>query len=242
MRFFLTGYIHLYFIFILFQLFVIYAVFKSYISKHLNSFLALSFIISFCTYLFLDITVWENIWAEQYVEWNFLRIFIPWIFFFVLGIKLGYSNKLFKTIENKFFYILLILGSVSFVIYTYEMVYSGEILGSFPRGYFFLGGFFYQCFIALFFILLIKKIYSTGTAGKIKQYFINSGKDTFAIYLSELLVRSALTVAVLNYIYSNVTLYTIIGTVLTWIIIQALVKLIRKSGLSKLNQFLFGGR
>ncbi len=242
LNFFLTGYIHLYFLFILFQLFVIYIVFKEIIRRHLTTFLLISFLISFGTYFFLDITVWIGFWNTQKVEWHFLRIFFPWIFFFMIGVYFGHSKVSLQKIKDKFFYTLFVLGIISFAIYVFEVVKSSEIYGSFPRQYFYIGGFFYQLLIALFFIILIEKIFSSNNNTKIKQYLINSGKDTLAIYLAQLLIRSLLTLAFLKYIYKIVPLYVILATVLTWIIIQMVIDIIRKSRISIVNQILFGGR
>ena len=238
----LTGYIHLYFLFILFQLFVIFAIFKSFIQRHLNSALFLSFVVSFCTYIFMDITVWTGVHADQPFEWRMLTIFLPWSFFFFLGVKLGHAPELFKELEDKFYIPLLLTGVIALAVYSYEMQLSGEILKTFPRGYFFLGGFFYELTISLVAIMTLRKIYSSGTKGRIKQYLIDSGRDTFAIYLAQLLVRDLLTLAFLKYLYDSIPCYTIVATALTWIIIQVVVNAIRNSGFAQINTILFGGR
>ena len=238
----LTGYIHLYFLFILFQLFVIFAIFKSFIERHLNTALLISFVASFCTYIFMDITVWMGIHADQPFEWSMLAIFLPWLFFFFLGIKLAHAPELFKKLEDKLYIPLLIIGVIALAVYSYEMQLSGEILKTFPRGYFFLGGFFYELAISLFTIMTFRKLYSTGTNSRIGQYFIDSGKDTFAIYLAQLLVRDLLTLAFLKYIHSSIPWYTIASTVFTWILIQVVVRAIRNSRLPQINTILFGGR
>lgn len=240
--FLLTGYIHLYFLFALFQLFVIFAVFRSFIVRHLDIALLISFIISFCTYIFMDTTAWIGVHADQPFEWNILRTFLPWLFFFFLGIKLGYAPELFKKLEDEFYIPLLIIGVVALAIYSYETQLSAEILKAFPRGYFFLGGFFYELAISLFTIITFRRIYSTGTNSRIGQYFIDSGKDTFAIYLANLLVRDLLTLAFLKYVFSCIPCYAIVSTVLTWMLIQVVVKAIRSSGFPQINAILFGGR
>lgn len=242
LAFFLTGYIHLYFLFILFQLFVIFAIFKSVIERHLNAALLISFVISFCTYIFMDLTVWRGVHADQPFEWNMLTIFLPWLFFFFVGIKLGRAPELLKKLGNKFYVPLLIIGVIALAVYSYEMQLSGEILKTFPRGYFFLGGFFYELAISLFTILTFRKLYSAGTNSRIRQYFIDSGKDTFAIYLAQLLVRDLLTLAFLKYIHSSISFYTIVSSLLTWTIIQVVVKAIRKSRFPQISTIFFGGR
>lgn len=236
----LTGFISMYFLFALMQLFIVFALMQRFFKNHPLKWLIASLIISLGSYAVMDYTVWSKLDLQQSSEWNMLRVFLPWLFFFSLGIYLGMKEPLLKRLEQ-LSWLLVILAGIALYGYSWEAVSTFEFANNMPRSYFYLAGFFYQVFAALLVIGLSQKIARIN--GAFTNYLISSGKDTFAIYLAIQLPIGVIGMTTLaNFSLTYVFAYILFNFVVTFFGLQIIIRLVRKYDLTLIQKCLFGGR
>lgn len=235
-----TGYMQMYFVFVLIQFFFIYSLLQRRLCRrNLNYFLIASAVGSFLFYLSSEVTLRLSGPDKSFFEWHYGKIFIAWGLFFFWGMWLCDHFEVFERMSRR----LVPLGlatALAFGVYFLELLREAHVYGYDARQYFLLAGLPFQ-FVAASFVLVL--LYRLDRPGKPPGYIVDSGRDTYGIYLSHLLVLSCLLalwgrVGMPDIFWAKVVLVA----PLTWIICQLAVRACRHPGLRYVNRVLFGGR
>ena len=140
----LTGEMHLYFVFVLLQFFVLYTILARWFGARLLVWcLALAAVSSVAFYAVSDYLLWTKGPDAHAFEWHWGKLCLAWAVFFVWGVWLGYRSGAMEWLRRRRWWVLL-AAVVLFVPYWLEMRYQVAHLGSLSRDYFLLGGLPYQ--------------------------------------------------------------------------------------------------
>lgn len=180
---FLTGFVHLYFVFVLFQFFLLYPLLHRYLQGHgMNRALMVSVVLSLGFYAVSEYALWVSGISEPTFEWHYGKLFFGWSAFFMTGVWLGARPDRVEFLA-KHILSLFVLGAVLLAPYYYETSRQLEVFHVYGRGYFLLSGFPFHLAGALFMIGLLRRIERSFRKGRILNYLIRSGVDTFEIYI-----------------------------------------------------------
>lgn len=238
-----TGYMQMYFIFVLIQFFLLYSLLHRYLTrKNLNYVLVASAVGSFLFYLSSEVILRTCGPDQHFFEWHYGKLFIAWGLFFFWGVWLCDHFDVFEKMSRK-------LGTLGFVTFLTALVYYWElhrevlIYGYDSRQYFMLAGLLFQFLAANFMLALLYRMDRAGISGKVSRWLARSGKDVYGIYMAHLLVLSGL-IAFWDKIGLPDVLWVKVAVIAvsTWIVSQSLIRVCRRPRLSFFNRFLFGAR
>ena len=239
----LTGYMQLYFVFVLIQFFFLYSLLHPHLSRrNLNYALIASAVGSFLFYISSEEILRVSGADQHFFEWHYGKLFIAWGLFFFWGVWLCDHFDLFKKLSRR----LGVLGLatiLTYALYFWELLREAQAYGYDARQYFMFSGLPFQFIAATFVLVPLYRLDQKGISGKAAGYVVNSGRDTFGIYLAHLLFLGCLlalweTIGLPEVYWLKV----VIVFAATWFICQLLVRICRNPRLSFLNRFLFGGR
>jgi|GEM_PF-1046826 len=183
-----TGYIHLYYVFVLLQFLLLYTLLCRYFSrKALLVCLGLSALSSIVFYAISGELLW-TLGADQHAfEWRYGKLFFGWAVFFFWGLWLGYSPAALERLKKHQWWLLL-LAVCAYV--PYLVVEREQFLqfGAYARDYFLLSGLPYQ-FIAATWLLaflygLEDRIRASRTMSRVAGY----GQYAFGVYVAHFAV------------------------------------------------------
>ena len=237
----LTGYMQLYFVFVLIQLYILYTLLQPHLTRrNLNRVLALSAVGSFLFYLSSELILRLHGADELFFEWHYGKLFIAWGLFFFWGVWLCDHFDFFERMSAKL-PTLGLLTLLTFSLYFGELFREAHVYGYDSRQYFLLAGLLFQFAAANLVLVLLYRLDLRGKHGRLYAYLVKAGKDTYGIYLAHLLFIScflALWEAVnLPQIWWLKVL--VVGPA-TWFVSRSLVRLCRYPGLAIPNRLIFG--
>lgn len=238
-----TGYMQMYFIFVLLQFFLLYSLLDRYLTrKNLNYVLVASAVGSFLFYLSSEVILRTCGPDKMFFEWHYGKICIAWGLFFFWGVWLCDHFDVFERMSRK----LGTLGFVTFLtalVYYWELAREAQAYGYDARMYFMLAGLLFQFVAANFVLALLYRVDRVGAWGKVYRYLVRSGKDTYGIYMAHLLLLGCIIAfwdkAGMPDVYWVKVAVTVVST---WVISQSLVRVCRRPRLSFFNRYLFGAR
>lgn len=175
-----TGWGHLFFIFMIFQLYAFYIIFKNKIENNPRKFLYWSVLASFLYYLVVEVLYYKKIITS---EEGFQKVFIPWAGFFFMGQAAALCPNLEDFVKKYILAIMLIwVACLSADLMDGRNHYN--IFGKFNLHYFRVTGFLVQSAGIVFF-------YSLSVYLKSRRYavdlFDKISLASFGIYLNHVL-------------------------------------------------------
>ncbi len=238
-----TGYIHLYFVFVLIQFYFIYYFTRPCLHERgLNITLTVAITLTFLFYITSDLLLWIRGPDHHFFEWHYGKAFIPWCLFFFWGVWTGRFPQVIAALSRH----LLLLGSgtiVTFAAFYWETHLEVTLWGYNVRQYFLITGVLFQFISANFILALFYRLDQLYKKSFLLNFLSRSGIDTFGIYLSHLAFVYILLKCWNALNLSPVPLIKIPCLfAMTWFSSQMLVKLLRLKVFTNLNKILFGGR
>jgi surface polysaccharide O-acyltransferase-like enzyme len=240
---FLTGFVHLYFVFVLFQFFLLYPLLHRHLQGSvLNRALLASIVLSLGFYGVSEYVLWVSGISEPTFEWHYGKLFFGWSAFFMTGVWLGARPDRVELLAGRAFP-LFVIASVLLVPYYYETSRQLEVFHVYGRGYFLLSGLPYQLAGALFMIGLFRSVERSFRKGRILNYLIRSGVDTFEIYIVHYLFLLLLVAA-----WTGLDLPKAMPVKIpvlfrcVWLLSQGFAGLRRRPSLAGAGKLLFGCR
>jgi surface polysaccharide O-acyltransferase-like enzyme len=238
-----TGYMHLYFVFVLIQFFFLFYLIKPYLhGQGLMRSLIGAVIFTALFYIASDLLLWTQGADNHFFEWHYGKAFLGWSLFFFWGVWLGRSPQFLAAMSKR----LLPLGlaaAAAFLAFYWETHTELDLFGYNARQYFLITGVLYQFIGASFILALLYRLDQPDRRSFSLNLLAHSGVDTYGIYLSHLAILigllkawEALDLPVMALIKIPVLL------VATWFLSQFLVRVSQWSGFVYLSKILFGGR
>ena len=240
---FLTGFVHLYFVFILFQFFLLYPLLHRRLhGRGLNWALAVSVVLSLGFYGVSEYALWAVGISEPTFEWHYGKLFFGWSAFFMTGVWLGARPDRVELLAGCTLP-LFILASVLLLPYWYETTRQLEVFHVYGRGYFLLSGLPFQLAGALFMIGLLRGVERSFRKGRILNYLIHSNVDTFEIYIVHYLFLLLLVAgwARLDLPGTSLVKFPVLF-ICVWLLSQGFAALRRQPFLAGAGKVLFGHR
>ena len=81
---------------------------------------------------------------------------------------------------------------LTYALYFWELFHEAQVYGYDARQYFMLSGLPFQFIAATLVLVLLYRLDQRGISGKAVDYVVNSGRDTYGIYLAHLLFLGCL--------------------------------------------------
>jgi len=186
-----TGFVHLYFVFVLLQLFLVYIFLypKNADKKGQFIFCAISILLTLLLYLFSEWDYSNNGADNHYFEWTFGKFFIGWMAFFFLGILIGAHRDL-RLKLGRHMWLFLMIAILIFPVYYYQEMRMIANDGYLCREYFRVSGFIYQFFAALFVLLYSESFFESNQKKNLmalRDSLAALGNDSFGVYLNHFL-------------------------------------------------------
>jgi surface polysaccharide O-acyltransferase-like enzyme len=208
----LTGTWHLYFIFALLQLLVVYASLG-----RLN--LVACVAVTVLAYALLDITMWTSGANLPVGEEVARKLFPLWIGFFAVGI---WSRSFGIARIARRSWILILSGVVAgYVLYVFELTAADGMLGYVPLKQFLLGGLPFQILGGFAMLAVIASLETTRFASIVAKL----GRDTYGIYLSHvaimiMLYRLLESAGLIRVRASEVPVIALITFAIAWLFVR----------------------
>ena len=238
-----TGYMHLFFVFVLLQFFLLYPLLHPYLKGRVLSLaLVLAALSSLAFYTGSEYLLWTKGADSHFFEWHWGKCSAAWVLFFFWGVWLGHKPQLIEKISRH----AGKLGLVSLallIVYVWEINLEYEIFVEELRKYFLLSGLAFQFVCANFTMGAMHRLDKSSVKNAVIDYAVSTGKDTFGIYLSHIAVLTGLVIGwealgLPGALWPKL----LVMPALAWIICDGLVRLCSLRGLGIFNRFLFGGR
>ncbi len=238
-----TGYMHLYFVFVLIQFYFIYYLIKPYLNERgLNVTLTGAILLTLLFYITSELLLWIQGPDHHFFEWHYGKVFIHWGIFYFWGAWIRRFTQVIVAFSRHL--LLLGLGTiVAFTAFYWETHLEVTLWGYNVRQYFLITGILYQFISANFILALFYRLDQLYKKSFLLNFLSRSGIDTFGIYLSHLAIIYVLLT------YWNVLNFSPMPLIkipclfaMTWFFSQMLVKLLRLKDFIHINKILFGGR
>lgn len=242
----ITGYMHLYFIFVLMQFFLIFALLHSILkTRGMKAYVILSAALSLSFYGISEIFLWRNGADGHFFEWHYGKLFFGWSLFFFWGVWIGFRGDILEILKRHL--PLLLMGSaLGYVLFFFETYYEVTLFGESFRQFFLLSGLLFQFLFPTFFLTLLYSLDVSFRESRWRPIFTvlgHFGKDVYGIYLSHVAVLigviSAWKILRLPEIpHVKIPTIFITTTLITWIFLR----ISSLPSLSPLNKILWGGK
>lgn len=241
--FMLTGYNHLYFVFVLLQFFFLYQLIGPLLTgRALSWVLGLAAALTLGFYAVSDLLLWMNGNDHHFFEWHYGKIFVGWSLFFFWGVWLGRRPAALAWLA-RWAWPLAGLSLAGFALYFWETRVEIHWIGTNARQIFLLSGLLCQLLMANCALGLAQRLIPAAGGGGVRGWLVRAGGDTFGVYMCHLAFIIFLTP-----LWSWVGLPEAPGlkipvlVALVWLLSQGLVRLLRRPGLGRANALVFGGR
>lgn len=235
-----TGYVQLWFVFVLLQFLFLYPLLEPYLQgRGLPRVLWAATGLSLLFYTLADALAWLGV-ADQghYFEWHYGKAFAGWSLFFFWGVWLGRNpTRLPAGLRHRLGLGILTLASLWF--YYWETDQELTLLGFVSRQYFLISGLVFQFLGANLFLALLLGWDQSNRARGVLVFLARWGRDTYGVYLGHFAILLGL-----GAIWQNLgpNLEILVLATSTALLSLGLVHLLRRPGLSIGNSLLFGGR
>jgi peptidoglycan/LPS O-acetylase OafA/YrhL len=229
----LTGYGHLYFIVVLFQLWAIGFLFQWLGGSrwHHWMLIAACVIALFC-YAWLEFTLWtgrDDLGANEGLAY---RSIAPWFVFYAVGAWLRRERDVLQWLLDRAGLLGLCAG-ISFTAALGEWYLQGAVLGRYPHIHLLSAGIPFRIAAPLLLIVIFYRMRDAELAGRGVRALAAAGRYTYGIYLCHVPILIALIALMVRW---NVSPFDIPGlvpilAVITWLLAYGLVVLSRGSAL-----------
>ena len=181
-----TGYIHLYYVFVLIQFFIFYPLVYPALKKRGPGFiLGVGALFSVSVFMISEYLLWSGGPDGHFFEWHAGKLFVGWSLFFCWGVFLANHPEIFTKIKKHWPW--LVLATVAlFGLYCMETLLQIKIQGEISRDFFLISGLPFQFAGATLFLIIMDTINGKVPENRFLKRINRSGKDTFGIYLAHL--------------------------------------------------------
>lgn len=238
-----TGYVHLYFIFVLMQLFLLYPLVHPFLDKRGAGIMFIVALISLVFYAVSDLLLWTRGADSHFFEWHWGKLFAAWCLFFFWGAWLAFRPGLMTRLSKRILP-LAALTATSFIPYWMETYRETRNFGYNPRDYFLVSGIAFQFLCANLVLLCSYRLDNLNIKSRLMDMLAASGIDTYGIYLSHYAFLLVFTFVLRRSGLALEPVFAIFAlTVISWGISLGLVRTLRHTPrLAAINLLLFGHR
>ena len=181
-----TGYVHLYYVFVLLQFLLLYTLLSRYVrARVLVACLALAALSSIAFYAISDHLLWTLGPDEHQFEWRYGKLFFAWAVFFFWGLWLGYSSATLEWLKRRQWWLLL-AALCAYVPYFLEMRTEFLRFGAFARDYFLLSGLPYQFLASTWVLAFLCGLEPRMRASRFMTRLAGFGPYAFGVYVAHL--------------------------------------------------------
>lgn len=186
---FTTGIIHLYYLSVLLQLFVIYALFfpRKGSSRAQTIFLVVAVVLTLMFNVISELVYLKYGADNHHFEWTYGKVFAAWISFFAWGIIIGARPTLAEWLRKRL-WLLLAVSIAVFIVYYYQELLMALADGYDCRQYFLVSGFVFQMFAATFTFFaseaFVRWAKENGRFTRTINHMVSLGGYSFGIYLN----------------------------------------------------------
>lgn len=235
-----TGCVHLYFIFVLMQLFMIHALIRPLLQGWRGAIITIcAALMTIGFYVVSDALLWTTGPDDHFFEWHWGKSFAAWSLFYFWGAWLSRAEPLIERMSRNLVP-LAMATAVSLAAYVIETYLELVAFGDTSRGYFLATGIPFQFLCANLVIASARRLDTSGIQKRAMDLLARSGFDTYGIFLCHyaflLLLWSALKSRLTALSPSAATL--LIG-IAVWAASQGLVRVMQKPGLRRINRVFF---
>ena len=184
----LTGYMHLYYVFVLLQFLLLYSLLANHINgRVLLVCLALAAVSSIAFYALSGSLLWTLGPDEHQFEWRWGKLFFGWAVFFFWGLWLGYAPAALERLKRYQWWLLLatVVAYVPYVIMTHGQY---ALFETFARDYFLLAGLPFQFLAATWLLALLYGLDARLRASAFFRRVASWGPYTFGVYVAHVAV------------------------------------------------------
>ena len=183
-----TGYVHLYYIFVLLQFLLLYTLLSQHFStRALLASVLLAALSSIAFYAISDDLLWTLGPDQHQFEWHYGKLFCAWAVFFFWGLWLGYSQTALDWLRKRQWWLLL-AAVCAYVPYFLETRDEFLRYGSFARDYFLLAGLPYQFIAANWLLGFLYGFETRMRASPLMMRIASFGPYVFGVYVAHLAV------------------------------------------------------
>jgi surface polysaccharide O-acyltransferase-like enzyme len=179
----LTGYLHLYFVAALLQCLGLVILVRPLLAAHrLRAILVSCAIISAAFYGLASLLFWTGIRPDGWLEDTLDRSFLPWCFYFFLGVWLGQSPKA-RAALGRLFWLFGLLTLAVFPLFLFELEMETRTRPDAPLLQFLASGFPFQVLGALAYVGLFERLGRTPWAERPIRLLARFAPLSLGIYL-----------------------------------------------------------
>ncbi|MCX6224595.1 MAG: acyltransferase family protein [Bacteroidia bacterium] len=237
-----TGFWQLYYLFVLMQLLLVHRlIFRfAWIGNHMRVLVITAGGLSLLYYAAANWVLWTQGASSTEFETYYNRIFIPWGFFFFLGVWFRFDMSAFVRLM-KYKKHLVIVSAISYTTYIWAFAATEKTLGFNPLGQFLFPGFFFQTSLSLLMLVLLYQWQRSGRVAKLRDCLARWSVDSYGIYLAH---TSVIIVLIRLYDTGGIVIPFCLEVpsfwVVSWMIARALVHFCRHRPWQKVGLILFG--
>ncbi|MDD1758037.1 MAG: acyltransferase, partial [Methanotrichaceae archaeon] len=238
-----TGYIQLFFIFVLLQCLAVYSIIANrFTEKLVRNCLILFVLASIAFYGLSSYLLWTQGSDGHFFEWTYGKLIFPWGIFFFWGIWLGYKPQGIVRI-SRYRFIFLATAIIALIPYLWGTKLQLLVLGGISRDYFLITGLPFQFLAATAFLGFLYPLELSIQSNKTALALAGWGKYMFGVYVAHLALQYYID-QWWNQLFPEAEAFwqITIETFLAFFLTLAFVRLCSEPKLSLLNRVLFGGR
>jgi surface polysaccharide O-acyltransferase-like enzyme len=239
----LTGYMHLYYVFVLLQFLLLY----SLLGNHLNARVLLVCLIlaaasSIAFYALSGSLLWTLGPDDHQFEWRWGKLFVGWAVFFFWGLWLGYTPAALDRLKRRQGWLLLGTAA-AYGLYLVVMRYQYVSFETYARDYFLLAGLPFQLLAATWLLALLYGADARLQASPFWRRVAGWGPDTFGIYVAHMAFLIGIVALWQAFLpAAPAGLAVLIVAALTLLVTEAFLRLCLTPRLRLLGLILFGAR
>jgi len=239
----LTGYMHLYYVFVLLQFLLLYTLLVNHVNARvLLVCLALAALSSIAFYALSGSLLWTLGPDDHQFEWRWGKLFVGWAVFFFWGLWLGYTPDALDRLKRRQWWLLL--GTAcAYAVYLIVMRYQYVSFETYARDYFLLAGLPFQFLAATWLLALLYGVDARLQASPSWRRVAGWGPDTFGIYVAHMAFLIGI-VALWDQLMPGVPagLEVPVVAALTLLVTEGFLRLCRTPRFRRPGLILFGAR
>jgi len=238
-----TGYMHLYYVFVLLQFLLLYTLLGNHVSvRVLRACLVLAALSSIAFYAFSGALLWTLGPDDHQFEWRWGKLFFGWAVFFFWGLWLGYTPTALDRLKRRQWWLLL-ATVCAYAVYLVVMRVQYVSFETYARDYFLLAGLPFQFLAATWLLALLYGLDARLQASSFWRRVAAWGPDTFGIYVAHMAFLIGI-VALWDSVMPAVPagLEVLLVAALTLVVTEAFLRLCLTPRFRRPGLILFGAR